>query len=91
MCAFGLGQIVLPVCRSPPCPLTQQASYFIPGSASFPDCGAPGTGDRVSDAQASQQVRGQLFLGLIFLDEEAASCDHLVELVPRVHGKDKAH
>lgn len=51
----------------------------------------PGTGDRVSDAQASQQVRGQLLLELISLDEEASNQDHSVELVPRADGQDKAH
>lgn len=78
-------------------PLSQQASCFIPSSAA-PDCRAPGrqgasprTGDRVSDAQASQQVRGQLPLGLISSDEEAANHDHPVELVPRADGQDKAH
>lgn len=95
---FGLGCIILPVCRSPPCPFSQQASCFIPGSVAAPDCGAPckqgaspRTGDRVSDAQASQQVRGQLLLVLIFLDEEAANHDHLVQLVPRADEQDKAH
>lgn len=45
----------------------------------------------MSDAQASQQVRGQLLLVLIFLDEEAANHDHLVQLVPRADEQDKAH
>lgn len=50
-----------------------------------------GTGDRVSDAQANQQVRGQLLLELISLYEEASNQDHSVELVPRADGQDKAH
>lgn len=57
VCLLGLCYTTLPVRWSPPCPLSQQASCFIPGSAAATDCGAPhrqwaslGTGDRVSNA-----------------------------------------
>jgi hypothetical protein len=56
------------------CPLTQQASCFIPGPSTAPDSWVPSrqwaslrTSDKVSNAWGSQQVRGQLLLGLHLL------------------------